>query len=321
MNILTKIFLLIIISNFATTYAAPKTDNRKNRAPSVSVSSPNTADGNTQIVLDGSRSKDRDGTIVGYAWSQTSGSPTILLSHPDMAIASFTAPNITTQLGFTLTVTDNGGATKSKSVSVSIEEVAVTPPVEPINQAPIADAGINLSIDELNQAGLNGSASTDTDGTIVSYSWVQTDGTPSLAINSPNAAIANFLAPSVTSTTVLTFELSVTDNNGAVDTKAASITIYPVVDTPPTASGVATLSWSAPTENTDNSTLTDLAGFKVYYGNAVDQLNDSVPINSLDEFVVIEGLTNEQTYYFAVVACNSIGVESELSNISSTFIY
>lgn len=79
-----------------------------------------------------------------------------------------------------------------------------------------------------------------------------------------------------------------------------------------------TVSWIPPTENTDGSSLDDLAGFTVYYGDAEHQLINSITVNSpLNNFVVIEGLTNEQTYYFAVVAFNEPGIESELSNIVS----
>jgi len=36
--------------------------------------------------------------------------------------------------------------------------------------------------------------------------------------------------------------------------------------------GRATLSWQAPTDNVDGTPLTDLAGFRVYYGNSVNDL-------------------------------------------------
>jgi len=58
----------------------------------------------------------------------------------------------------------------------------------------------------------------------------------------------------------------------------------------------------------------------VYYGEAADQLSNSITVDSQDDFVVIEGLTNKRTYYFAVVAYNALGIESDLSNIASKLI-
>jgi len=76
-----------------------------------------------------------------------------------------------------------------------------------------------------------------------------------------------------------------------------------------------TLTWTAPTQNTDNSPLTDLAGYKVYYGTSEDNLLKVVSVN--DTKFTIKDLTPNTTYYFGVVAFNDLGVESEQSNIAS----
>lgn len=77
----------------------------------------------------------------------------------------------------------------------------------------------------------------------------------------------------------------------------------------------ATLSWTAPTENTDNSELTNLAGFKVYYGLSADSLTNTIDVNDpLARQLPINGLASN-TYFFAVTAIDSLGRESELSKI------
>lgn len=74
-----------------------------------------------------------------------------------------------------------------------------------------------------------------------------------------------------------------------------------------------TVSWTSPTQNTDNSPLTDLAGFKVYYGTSADDLSNTIDINNpLTRSLKIADLTNG--YYFAVSAVNSKGVQSNLSS-------
>ncbi|WMS86177.1 fibronectin type III domain-containing protein [Pleionea litopenaei] len=80
----------------------------------------------------------------------------------------------------------------------------------------------------------------------------------------------------------------------------------------------AAVFWSAPTENVDNTPLTDLIGFKVYYGNDPEQLTRFVEVNDPTRLsVVIENLTNNQRYYFAVTAVNSLGVESDFAPLVS----
>ena len=46
----------------------------------------------------------------------------------------------------------------------------------------------------------------------------------------------------------------------------------------PAATGTAALSWSAPTQNTDGSVLTDLAGYKVHNGTSAAALRDVVNV-------------------------------------------
>src|SRR5579862_8741896 len=46
-------------------------------------------------------------------------------------------------------------------------------------------------------------------------------------------------------------------------------------------SGQATLSWTAPDENTDGSALTNLAGFRIYYGTSTDAMNTVIDIPSV----------------------------------------
>lgn len=72
----------------------------------------------------------------------------------------------------------------------------------------------------------------------------------------------------------------------------------------------ALLSWTAPTKNTDESDLTDLASFKVYYGRDEDNLDTIADVNSpTTEKILIEDLT-PNTYFFSVAAVNESGVES-----------
>ena len=75
-----------------------------------------------------------------------------------------------------------------------------------------------------------------------------------------------------------------------------------------------TLSWTAPTRNTDGSTLTDLAGYRVHYGTSAGSYTHAVPLpNESMTSVVIDDLIPAR-WYFAVKAYNSAGVESAFSD-------
>lgn len=86
------------------------------------------------------------------------------------------------------------------------------------------------------------------------------------------------------------------------------------------ASGAATLSWQAPTQNEDGTALTDLAGYQVRYGQDADDLSQVVSLDnpSLTRYVV-ENLSSG-TWYFAVSAVNSAGITSDLSEVVSKTI-
>jgi len=77
--------------------------------------------------------------------------------------------------------------------------------------------------------------------------------------------------------------------------------------------GTALISWTPPTENTDSSPLTDLAGYKIYYGTTPGNYGIPITINNpgLSSYLV-ENLASSN-WYFVMVAFNSSGIESSYS--------
>ena len=89
---------------------------------------------------------------------------------------------------------------------------------------------------------------------------------------------------------------------------------------PSNAAGAATVSWEAPTTNTDGTALMDLAGYRIYYGSSPENLGHTVQINTIGlQTYVIDDLQSG-TWYFAVMAVASDGSESKLSNVVSKTI-
>ncbi len=92
---------------------------------------------------------------------------------------------------------------------------------------PTANAGIDQTVNEDTGVTLAGSGN-DPDGTIASYAWTQTAGA-AVTLSGANTATATFTAPSVTGSAVLTFRLTVTDNDGATATDDIDVTVHDFV--------------------------------------------------------------------------------------------
>jgi hypothetical protein len=86
---------------------------------------------------------------------------------------------------------------------------------------------------------------------------------------------------------------------------------------PDPADGIATLSWTPPTERVDGSVLDNLAGYEVHYGQDETRLNQVIVIDNpgLTSFVV-EGL-RQGTWHFGMKAVDADGRRSALSDIGS----
>ena len=214
--------------------------------------------GSELVTLDGSASFDPDGTIASYEWRDgpvTIGTSVIITqtlalgSHAftlivtdndgDSVVASIiitvvdspppgSGPTLDVELGvgthvITLTVTDNEGATAQDTVEVIVQSAAA-------NQPPVANAGPDQSVlaggSGTQIVTLNGGGSSDPDGTVSTYDWLQ-DGVPLQNLNSPIVSVT--LTPGT-----YTFTLNIADNDGATATDDVIVTVN-ASNSPPSA--------------------------------------------------------------------------------------
>lgn len=141
-------------------------------------------------------------------------------------------------------------------------------------------------------------------------------------LNRPSWATFNTstgqLSGAPTSSNVGTYSnvtIKVSDGTTTVALPAFAITVKLASST--TANGAATLTWRAPTTNTDGSSLTNLSGYRIYYGTSSNTLSQTIQVNNASiSTYVVENLA-PGTYYFAVKAVTSTSAESGLSNIAS----
>jgi len=165
-------------------------------------------------------------------------------------------------------------ATASDTITVNVSDV---PP--PPNQVPTANAGDDQTVEGLTTVTLTGSGS-DSDGIINSYLWEQTAGTQ-ISLSNANSTVATFLAPDVNSDETLTFEFTVTDNEGSVDSDSITVTVT-IRNKPPVANaGNSQFVISGNEVTLDASASSDIESNVLVYSWA---RTDSTSINlSLDD--------------------------------------
>ncbi|MEC3905735.1 PKD domain-containing protein [Tamlana sp. 2201CG12-4] len=191
------------------------TSGLPNRAPEANAGADKTvedANGNgvEDVTLNGASSSDPDGSIT-YSWAisgqsaATGVSPTVSL-----AVGSHT---------ITLTVTDNDGATSTDTVTITVDagSVANTAPVANANVDQINNTAVRDGSDDDGSADVvfDGTGSTDSDGTIASYSWdVPGVGTYTGANPTVSVPVGNY-----------TVTLTVTDDDGATHTDTMDLEV------------------------------------------------------------------------------------------------
>ena len=97
-----------------------------------------------------------------------------------------------------------------------------SPPVNRINQLPVANAGSDQTVNEQAVVILSGSGS-DPDGSITRYSWTQVSGTTVVLVDAGTAS-ASFSAADIEADETLTFRLTIVDNDEAAASDLVNIT-------------------------------------------------------------------------------------------------
>jgi len=170
---------------------------------------------------------DPDGSIASYAWTKISGPVTFNIATPNQA-ASVINNLVQGIYIFSLTVTDNAGATGIDYITITVNAAG--------NQSPAANAGadrtISLPVNSLTVTGTG----TDPDGSIAFWQWTKIAGPVTFNIVSPTQAstVINSLVQGV-----YRFELRVTDNLGAVARDTMTVTVNAAPNQAPTANAGA----------------------------------------------------------------------------------
>ncbi len=214
-------------------------DNNVTEGITVNAGSDLTVDEGDVVNLNGSASGDSSYT---FTWSSDNSAVSITQEQTSQATASFVAPETRTEnqdIVLTLSATGANGSTAADTVTIT---------VRPVNALPTAN--ISVTQDDrfatntfpgdyaftMSAAGSSDADPIDSAAPISAYSWSQTVGTTATSNGATNAASVSYTTPIVASQETLTFEVTVTDNEGATHTSSVDITVLAAQDSLPVVS-------------------------------------------------------------------------------------
>ena len=170
-------------------------------------------------------------------------------------------------------------------------------------------------------------ATTDVAG--AAYSFQPTAGGPSgatLAFSVQNMPVwatfsiaTGLLSGTPTSAQTGTYPnivLSVSDGQASSALPGFTITVTGATPT----TGNAVVNWVPPTQNTNGTPLTDLAGIKIYYGTSTSNLNQMVQVAGTGATATTIPNLASGVWYFGGVSYTTSGTQSAMSSVVSTTI-
>jgi putative Ig domain-containing protein len=264
-----------------------------NRAPTI-TGTPATSVGVGQAYNFQPSASDPDGDTLAFT----------IQNKPSWATFSSTTGRLSGTPGSTGTFGNIVIRVSDGSLTDSLSAYTISVTSAPANTAPTISGAPPTSA-TAGQAYSFQPSATDVDGDVLTFSI---QNRPSWATFSPTTGRLSGTPTASQTGTYSNIVISVTDGTATRSLSPFSISVQSTSGT-----GSVTLSWTAPTKNTDGSTLNNLAGYRVHYGTAPGSYTESVQIpNKSMTSVVIEDLTAAR-WYFAVKAYNTSGVESSFS--------
>lgn len=284
----------------------------------VPPNSPPTVDAGSNITITlpdnstiiNANASDSDGTIENIIWGQSSGPNTATIDNPNNLTINISSL-IEGSYSFSLSVTDDEGATTSDNITI-----VVLP--EPVNDPPVANAGPDQEVTlPDNTVSIDASAS-DSDGSVATVDWLQDSG-PNAAIIS-NTHIADITLSGLVEGSYV-FHFTATDNDGDTDTDILVVNVYPPPpNDPPVANAGSDFSISLPLSTaTLSGSATDSDGSVASAIWSQVSGPNTATIAAPSSLETSVGNLIEGVYVFSLEATDNSG-DNDIDNISLTVL-
>lgn len=217
------------------------------------------------------------------------------------------AANVGTTANITILVTDGVETLKLRPFAINVTGTAARADVPTISGTPATSVAAGSTYKFQPNA-------KDPDGKALSFSVKDKPDWASFSISS------GLLDGIPTSSQTGTYgNIVISASNGQYTSSLPAFSVV-VSKAASTAAGSATVDWTAPTENTNGTKLTDLAGIRIYYGTSAGNLNQIVQVSSATRTSTTIGNLASGVWYFSGVAYTTAGTQSARSNVVSAHI-
>ncbi|MGC4117431.1 MAG: choice-of-anchor Q domain-containing protein [Myxococcales bacterium] len=158
-----------------------------------------------------------EGEALTWAWTQTAGTPVVILSGADTANATLVAPALAANavVEVTVTVCDPTPLCASATTKVTVDHIptiaAATATPDPVDEGSHCTLAVEAS----------------DPGDTLTYSWTQTEG-PAVVVAGEGSAEASFTAPAAVGDVALGFEVEVCDAFDACASRTVAVIVHDI---------------------------------------------------------------------------------------------
>jgi len=218
------------------------------------------------------------------------------------------AANVGTTPSITILVTDGVDTAELKPFSIKVSGAATNADVPVISGTPATSVAAGSTYKFQPTA-------KDPDGKTLSFS---VKNKPDWAAFSVSSGLLDGTPTTSQTGTYSNIVISASNGQNSSNLPAFSVVVSKAASTAST--GSATVDWTPPSANTNGTKLTDLAGFRIYYGTSQGNLSQMVQVASATKTSTTISSLAAGVWYFSGVAYTTAGTESARSNIVSASV-